>query len=140
MIFLRAVKNILCLLAFMICVAACSKDKADEDAGTILSSTSWRVAHYMDAGGDKTNDFLGLTIQFTATGTMVATRNGVSTNGTWSKNDNTNQLVFDMGPRTSGNMPQGALSNDWKITVLTSSEVSLYDEQQTSEMLVLTKN
>jgi hypothetical protein len=131
------VKNTIILLTLLL--AACSKDQETNDAATILSSGTWRVVHNMNATGDRTNDFLGYTITFTGNGIIAATRNNVTSQGTWSKIDASNQLVIDLGARTTGNQPLGNLSNTWKITALNSSEISLYDDAD-GEMLSLLKN
>jgi hypothetical protein len=121
-------------------VAGCDKKDVPDDVTEVITGGSWRVGHFMDNSGDETTDFIGYSLQFNESGTLSALKNGVTTSGTWSRDNSSNKIVIDLGPDDPSNEPLGDLTNDWKVNTFNNTQLSLFDDSNSSEMLVLLKN
>lgn len=128
------------LAASLLLTTSCKNEKDETDPSQVITSGSWRVGHYMDSGNDETSDFIGYNFVFSKDGTLAATRNGITKNGIWIKDNSSNKLIIDLGQDIDTNRPLGELTDDWKITNFTSSEISLVDDSSPDEMLVFLKN
>lgn len=77
------------LLMLVVCSCSKSTDSATPapatltDVKTVLTTGSWSVSSYRQKTEDKTSDFSATTFVFSADGTVVATRNGKTTSGSW---------------------------------------------------------
>jgi uncharacterized lipoprotein NlpE involved in copper resistance len=128
------------IAAILLVLAGCKNDKDLTDPTQIITTGTWRVSHFMDNGADETPDFLGYSFVFNTDGSVVATKNGVQKYGTWLKNSATNEMNINMGPNVDTNKPLGELTDDWEIATFTSTQISLFDDSSTDEMLVFLKN
>ncbi len=107
----------------------------------VVTSGSWRVTLFTDSGNDETSDFNGYNFVFNTDGTIVATKNGVAKNGTWSVNQSSNKLIIDLGVKDDTNKPLGELTDDWLIVSKSATEIKLTDDNPASaELLTFTRN
>ncbi len=105
-----------------------------------ITAGNWRVTLFSERGINETADFAGFSFSFNANGVLVATRNGVSQNGTWSITNSSTKFNIDLGPKTDVNKPLGELTDNWKIISVTATEIKLTDDNATSaEFLTFTK-
>jgi hypothetical protein len=112
------------------------------NTGTVNNNVSgnWRVSLFSERGVDETADFNGYTFSFNTGGQVVATKNGVSKNGTWSIDASSNKFIIDLGPKDNTNKPLGELTDDWQIQTITDNKISLKDDNASSnEILEFTK-
>ena len=121
-------------------VAGCDKKDVPDDVTDVITGGSWRVGHFMDSGGDETTDFIGYSFQFSNNGTLTTLKNGVAKTGSWTRDNSSNKIFIDLGVDDASNQPLGDLTNDWKVNAFTGTEINLFDESNSSEMLVLLKN
>jgi hypothetical protein len=105
-------------------------------SGTITTG-SWRVSYYHESNSDHTSNFNGYTFTFNNNGTMAATNSSGTTNGTWNKDDSSNELHLSIG----NSSPLNDLSNGWVIISNSSNEIDLKDDNSShNEELHFTKN
>lgn len=124
-------------------------DDCDDDSGggsggstnlaTVLTSGTWYISYFFD-DVDETSYFNGYNFTFNSNGTVVATRNTTTINGTWSTyidsgdeklNLNFTDATFD------------ELVDDWDVVEYTSNQVRLKDVSGGNggtDYLYLTKN
>ena len=137
---------LLCVFAF---VTSCS---SDDDATTsptdntvdinqttnIVTSGDWIIASFIDSGQDETNDFNGYTFAFNANGSLIATKNATTVNGTWSITDDDDDSSDDDSDGDSSNdidfniffsAPDDFtdLSDDWDIVSRSETRIELID-------------
>lgn len=134
-------KSLLLLItASLFTLAGCDEKDVPDNVTEVITGGSWRVGHFMDSSGDETSDFVGYSFKFNENGTMTALKNGVITNGTWSRDNSSNKIIINMGPDDPSNEPLGELTDDWKVSAFNNTEISLFDDSNSSEMLVFLKN
>ncbi len=128
------------VIGLIVLSAACSRSLDNNPADTVTSGT-WRVTLFTDSGNDETSDFAGYIFSFNNNGTMTATKNSVSQNGSWHVDNSSNKFIIDLGPKVDSNKPLGELTDDWKIISATDTEIKLTDDNASSnEFLTFTKN
>lgn len=128
------------VICLFVLLSACSRSLDNNPADTVTSGT-WRVTLFTDSGNDETSDFAGYTFSFNSNGTVTATKNGASQNGTWRVDNSSNKFIIDLGPKVDSNKPLGELTDDWKILSTTDTEIKLADDNaSSSEFLTFTKN
>lgn len=111
------------------------------DTGQVISSGTWHVTLFVDNNIDETTNFTGYGFIFSSGGAIAATKNAVTTNGTWTVNNSSNKFNIDLGPKGNTNIPLGDLTNDWQIISSNVTEVRLKNDNSTSnEFLTFTKN
>ena len=129
------------IILAVILVSCTSGDNGTSNNPQIVTSGTWRVSSFIDSGNDETSDFTGYSFVFNTTGTITATKNASSQNGTWSINSSSNKFIIDLGPKTTANHPLGELTDDWKILSSSTTEIRLADDNPTStEFVTFTKN
>ena len=120
-------------------IAACTRSLDDSNTTDIVVSGTWRVSLFTDSGNDETSDFTGYSFTFNNNGSITATKNGVSQNGTWSISSG--KFNIDLGAKIDSNKPLGELTDDWKIISTSATEIKLTDDNSASaEFLTFTKN
>ncbi len=108
----------------------CKKDdnSPSSSSTSVLNSTiqqgNWRITNFNDSGNDETNHFTGYSFHFNSNGTVVATNNGSSENGTWSSilDDSKLKLVLLFSA-----IPFDDLNDDWHVIQQNSSIIKLED-------------
>ena len=143
------------LVSAAILLAGCSdssgnpNDPASSNTVTpVITTGSWVVASLVQRTENKTSQFSGYILKFTATsaesGTVTATRNGSTVSGTWTHapavtyygNAATESIVLDLGKSS----PLDRLTDTWNVVSATSATLTLvHPEVAEDEHLVLTK-
>ncbi len=113
----------------------------DSNVPQVVTSGNWRVSLFSDSGNDETGNYSGYTFLFNENGTLAASRNGSTRNGTWSINSSSNKFIIDLGVKNDPANILGELTNDWKILSKSATEVRLGDDNTVSnEFLTFSKN
>jgi hypothetical protein len=131
-------------------ILSCSKDEKTVATGitaaevnTIITSGTWTVTHYDEAGIDHTSDFSGYAFAFNADKTLVATETVLTKNGTWKSTTESGKVKIDMDftvTETKGAFE--SISQDWKVLTAVDSEISLehISDDSSIDLLTITKN
>ncbi|MBI3139115.1 MAG: hypothetical protein HYZ15_11055 [Sphingobacteriales bacterium] len=113
----------------------------DSNTTQVVTSGNWRVSLFTDSGNDETSTYSGYTFLFNENGTLAASRNGSTRNGTWSINSSSNKFMIDLGVKNDPANSLGELTDDWKILSKSATEIRLGDDNTTSnEFLTFSKN
>jgi hypothetical protein len=91
-----------------------------------LIEGSWRVASYVDSGENETSVYSGFALDFRQDGTVIATRGGSSTTGSWSAilDGSAEKLRLDFGDDD----PLDELNEDWRVASYSATRVALRDD------------
>ncbi len=131
--------EVIFLFAFFALLISCTRHAEDTNNTSAVSNGSWRVNHYMEKGIDETSDFSGYAFTFSANGTVIAIKGSTSKNGTWSISSN--KFNLNLGANDNTNKPLGKLTDDWTITTINETVISLLDDNPArSGMLIFTRN
>lgn len=129
------------LLATIFFASSCLTGSTDATPSQVATSGTWKVTLFSDSGNNETSKFTGYTFTFSDGGTLTALKNGVAQTGTWSVNNSSHKFNIDLGPKITGNLPLGELTDDWKILSNTTTMIQLGDDNPVSnEFLTFTKN
>ena len=105
----------------------------------ILIEGQWTVANYSDAGVDETANYQGFKLTFNMDGTVAATNDTDTVNGTWSEiiDGDKHKMELDFG----ATVPFDEFAEDWIIVNITETRVELNDinEDQSVDTLVFEK-
>lgn len=94
----------------------------NDDLKDTITSGTWRVGYYSDAGDDETWRFSGYVFTFLADGKITVTRPALaSAPGTWNEYNNDARLELDFG--NAGAL--GRLNEDWAVNRIEGDEVLL---------------
>lgn len=127
------VKTGFLLLLISTLFTACNKDDNSPNVSTedaLTSGGSWKVTYYFDKDKEETNNFSGYTFIFEAGGAFKASKNGVTTTGTWQVNTSSNKLIINTGV---GTKPLEDLSDDWILTEKSTKIIKLRDDRDDDE-------
>ncbi|MCW5520949.1 hypothetical protein J1N09_13955 [Aureitalea sp. L0-47] len=104
------------------------------EANQVAQSGSWRISYFWDSNKDETSNFTGYVFNFNSDGTLVATRNNDTVNGTWSVTDSSSSSSSssnDVDFNIFFNVPQSSdfedLNDDWDIVSVTNTMIELTD-------------
>jgi len=138
--------SILTIVMYVAFVSSCSSD--DDSSGTnnqdnsadqttqIAQDGNWKVTQFIDSGEDETSDFTGFVFTFNNDGTLVAVKDELTVNGTWSVTDGDDSSDDDAGTDDDEfniffDVPEindfDDLSDDWDIVSVSSSKIELID-------------
>jgi hypothetical protein len=130
----------LLICIFSIAIIACDNDedkKTTQNKLTEVKNTAvtgqWRVTYFFDTDHEETNNFTGFTFVFAENGTVTATNNSISYNGSWSVTDSgstdDNNDLEDLDFNLSFTNPPDfeELSDDWEIISLSGTKIELRD-------------
>lgn len=104
-----------------------------------MEEGTWRITYFFDSDSDETSDFAGYSFKFNTDGTLVATKNGDTVEGTWSVvDDSSNDSSDDDGNSSDDDdfnilfpVPESSvfedLNDDWDIITHSSSKIELTD-------------
>ncbi|MBD0284104.1 MAG: hypothetical protein ICV79_01620 [Flavisolibacter sp.] len=127
------------LFALFALLISCTRHAEETNNTSTVSNGSWRVNHYMEKGIDETGDFSGYTFTFSANGVATATKGSINKNGTWSISSN--KFNLNMGTNDNTNKPFGKLTDDWIITTINETVISLLDDNPARDgMLIFTRD
>lgn len=95
---------------------------SDDDLKDTITSGTWRVGYFSDAGDDETWRLNGYIFTFLADGTVSVARPGLPlAPGTWNEYNNDTRLELDFG--NAGVL--GRLNEDWAVDRIEGDEVLL---------------
>ena len=137
-------------IAISFVTISCSKDDktvapgiTTAEVNTIITSGTWAVTVYDEAGIDHTADFSGYAFAFNADKTLVATETVLTKNGTWNSTSESGKVKITIdftATETKGAFE--SISEDWKVLTATDSEISLehISDDKSIDLLTITKN
>jgi hypothetical protein len=124
-------------------LVGCSEDDSNDsntnnnsnlvaEASQVAQSGSWRISYFWDTDKDETSNFTGYVFNFNSDGTLVATRNNTTVNGTWSvTNSSSSSSSNDADFNIFFNVPQSSdfedLNDDWDIVNVSNAMIELTD-------------
>lgn len=129
---------------------SCSKDDktvapgiTTAEVNTMITTGTWAVTHYDEAGIDHTADFSGYAFAYNADKTLVATETVLTKNGTWNSTSESGKVKITIdftATETKGAFE--SISEDWKVLTATDSEISLehISDDKSIDLLTITKN
>ena len=106
-----------------------STSPTSTDLTTILTSGNWVVSSFTQKTEDKTSKFSNIFFTFSANGTLTATDNGNTTNGTWNYTPavtyygSTSKAAIAINIGTSN--PLVLLTKTWNLISSTSSTIKI---------------
>ena len=126
---------LLILMSISVALISCSKSDDDNPSPSNTPTVQenvpgqWKVSYYYDNDKDETSNYSGYTFTFSETGTITATNSSQTFQGSWSNiiDDGLPRLVISI----SGNDDMVELSDDWVIKSISSSLISLEDDNTT---------
>lgn len=150
--------TLLIVVTFSISLFSCSKssqgslaNSTGSNAANITNSITggnWTVSSYIQRSEDKTAQFNNIVFVFSNSsansGTVTATKNNTSVNGSWSYSPavtyygstSTSSMVLNLGTSSPFNL----LSKTWNVVSITSSKITLVNpEVIEDEHLVFSK-
>lgn len=106
----------------------------------VLIDGTWVVANYNDSGVDETSDYTGISFNFNEDGSVVATRNNDTIEGTWSliMDSGIEKFVLDFGEM----IPLDQFTDDWEIREVQNNRVEFFSVSGgdgTTDVLVFEK-
>ena len=127
---MKKIKLMSLLMAALATVAvSCSKSEVGTNPAATTSSTvtqgNWKVTYVTDNGVDHTSDFVGFKAAFAVGGTVTASNDLLTINGTWSSynDDSQNKLLLNFSIATLASFAY--LNEDWHILERTSTKLRM---------------
>ena len=134
--------NIAMLLMFSITLlsSTCSSDDDSNQPNTTVNiqevintaeSGTWVITYFFDTDEEETNNFNGYNFSFNNDGSLVATNNSTTIEGSWSvtnsgsNDDSSNDVDFNISFISPPNFEE--LSDDWDIIQYSSNMIELID-------------
>jgi hypothetical protein len=95
-------------------------------SGTVTSG-KWTISYFYDNDKEETSDYSGYSFEFNTDKTLTATRNGITTSGTWNEatDDGLPRLVIMLNT-TDNKLTE--LNDDWVIESKTDTQIKLKDD------------
>lgn len=133
--------SFLIMLSFSLMSATCSTDDDDDfnnnsaeinDIKNTVQSNTWVITSLIDSGVDETTDYNGFNFIFNSNGTLTATKQTLSYNGTWSITDDdissddisSDDIDFNIFFSSPANFNDD-LSEDWEIVSKSATKIEL---------------
>jgi hypothetical protein len=119
------------VLAFSIIAASCTKSNNsvtnDTPIATVITQGSWFVHYYFDNGSDETSDYAAYSFTFNASGSVLATKSGVTITGSWTElsDDGLTKMQISF-PVTD--IKLNKLNDKWVISSKTNDLIQLKDD------------
>ncbi len=107
---------------------------------SVITSGNWYISYYYEDDDDETINFNGYSFTFNTNGTVLAIKNAVTTNGTWStlEDNGINKLDLNFDEDDLD-----GIEEDWKIIEFTNTQIRLKDVSGgigETDYLTFTKN
>ncbi len=132
-------KNRIILGMFLTILTVITSCTTDDNAGIIIDTSNiqqmsetaksgiWRITSFIDSGKNETANFTGYDFTFNDNGTLTASNNSNTINGTWSvrngSSSSSNDVDFDIAFASPNNFEE--LSEDWDIVSISNSKIDL---------------
>ena len=139
---IRILKIVVIAISIVMTSACSSDDNNDSnnnsanqvaDASQVAQSGTWRISKFIDSGTDETSDFAGYEFSFNSDGTLVATKNNSTVNGTWSvtssssSSSSSGDIDFNISFAVNPDSDFDDLIDDWDVVEITNSKIELTD-------------
>lgn len=116
--------------------ASCKHDDNSNNPSAGGSNTStpgggWRLSRFSERNEDKTGHYSGYSFEFSANGSLTATRNSLNTSGTWRQFQDDGLTKFEIQLSTTDHDLQ-ELNDDWVLVSKTDGLISLQDDNSSS--------
>ncbi len=123
------------LITTMIVTSCTSEDNAGiiidtaniQQISNTAKSGTWRITSFIDSGNNETANFTGYDFTFNDNGTLTASNNSNTINGTWSvrngSSSSSNDVDFDIAFVAPNNFED--LSEDWDIVSISDAKIDL---------------
>ncbi|PKA83833.1 hypothetical protein ATE92_2001 [Ulvibacter sp. MAR_2010_11] len=145
-------KIIVAVITVLLFISCNSNDESTNDDNpnanivTDLPKDTWKITYFFYDNSDQTNSFSSFSFNFDTNGTVIASNDILSTAGTWSYEDASNDSIDDDGIENDEELilvfSESNLFNDltdnWHITMATQNKVELFDESSDGTMQFLT--
>jgi len=97
------------------------------NTSAVVTSGKWTVSYFYDNDKDETSDYNGYSFELKNDNTITATKNSVTTSGTWSETsgDGMQKLVIALNT-TDKDLSE--LNDDWVIETKTDNQLKLKDD------------
>jgi len=110
----------------LVSFASCTKDDSNpsaNDVSNLVQQGKWKITSFTEDTNDETFHFTGYEFVFTANGSVSATKENTSVNGTWATGtDNSRaKLILSFGTTS----PFDELNEDWRVLEKTSTSLKL---------------
>lgn len=131
----------LLIVSFTVLLSSCSKSKTTQKEIDNITEHAqlgdWTISKMIDSGDDETSNFQAYVFTFNEDGTIVATKNTTTHNGTWSitnssnSDDDSSDDDSDIDFNISFNVPESNdfddLNDDWDILSHSENKIELQD-------------
>ena len=131
--------NRIVLSVFLLSVIIVTSCTSEDNGGIIIDTSNiqqmsetaksgtWRITSFVDSGKNETANFTGYDFNFNDNGTLSATKDPNTINGTWSitngSSSNSSNVDFDIAFASPNNFEE--LSEDWDIVSISNSKIDL---------------
>ncbi len=99
----------------------------------VVTTGTWKVSLYMNSNTDQTNSFAGYTFAFNSSGSIIATKNGLDTEGSWSEDNIARKVTINFNTTEPALIK---LNGSWNVAGINNAEVSF--EKSGAGMLSIT--
>lgn len=132
-------RTIFLVLGIVFMLSACSKNKALEKEIEQIEDAvllgDWTISKMIDSGDDETSNFQGYIFTFKEDGSLVATNNATTYNGTWSitkssssdDDSNDSDIDFNITFNVSESNDFDDLIDDWDVLTHSDYKIELQD-------------
>ena len=140
-------KQIVLLIAVVfLAITSCTSDDDNSDTTsndaqitqveTTVEDGVWRITNFIDSGQNETSDFTGYAFTFAADGTLIASNNATTIEGTWSITDDSgssddsssdDDIDFNIFFPVSDSSDFEDLNDDWDIVTTSATKIELID-------------
>ena len=116
------VKGILFTILAATLIAGCRKENFTTQARALIQTGVWKIAQFTEDGNNETHHYTGYAFHFSQEGTVIATYQNHTVNGTWNTGSDDSSNKFNL---SFSEPPFDELNEDWEITSVTSSLIKL---------------
>ena len=140
-------KQIILLIAVVfLAITSCTSDDDNSDTTsndaqiaqveTTVEDGTWRITNFVDSGQNETSDFTGYAFTFATDGTLIASNNANTIEGTWSITDDSgssddsssdDDIDFNIFFPVSDSSDFEDLNDDWDIVTTSATKIELID-------------
>lgn len=128
-------KKIIIGIAGLAFLASCKKISSD-DVSTTLEDGTWVITQFEEDGINESSKFSGYSFDFMDNGTVTASKDTISVNGTWSigeESDDDNPKHLELNLSFPVIDPLDELIDDWHIDERTDTKIELKDDNDSGD-------
>jgi hypothetical protein len=130
---LLLIASVIAAFAFSSCGSGMDQENSSINTVTdVVTTGKWKVAIYLDANQDQTNDFDGYSFTFSRNGSLTAATGGTVTPGTWVEDQANRKLTISF---PSADPVLSRINDVWTVTDVNFQMISLTNSSPQSEYL-----